>query len=82
MKYTHQNPNNPKGGRKLRREEQKVEKTHRKQKNKMLDINPNISIIILNVNYLNIPSKKAEIISLDLRGEMPNYTLCKHLREN
>ena len=47
----------------------------------MLNLNPNISIIILNVNYLNIPSKKLEIISLDLKKEMPNYTLCKHLRE-
>ena len=47
----------------------------------MLNLNPNISIIILNVNYLNIPSKKVEIISLDLKEEMPNYTLCEHLRE-
>ena len=31
MKYTPQNPNNPKVGRILRREEQKVEKIHRKQ---------------------------------------------------
>lgn len=59
MKYE-KNPNNPKASRRGRREEQKVERTHR-NKQKMLDLNPNISIITLNVNDLSIASKRQRL---------------------
>jgi len=42
----------PQGGKKKKAEEQKTKK---KIKNKIADITPNISIITLNVNDLNIP---------------------------
>lgn len=47
----------------------------------MLNLNPNISIIMLNVNYLNIPSEKVEITQFGFKDANAQLYTVQTLKE-
>ena len=61
IKNSYKNPTQAENGKLKNNNKRKKEKTN----NKMVDLNPSISIITLNVSGQNIPVKNTEIITMD-----------------